>query len=494
MTNPLQSGRRENYMGTLESWDDRFSHYDCDRSSHFPLFHYSIIPLIFTLLLLAVFPLAAFAQIGSDARSMVMGGGSAYLTGFESNFYNPANLLIPNYKHSTEIEFGSVSMQLNRRPLNRTFVPFKGYADQLLSNRSGSNLDTNGNRQKLLEHWFNGDETNYSRYATFTATPFGISWQHGPFAYSVGFHSRALNSFELTKGWFSGNSQSITPKNPLNRNLKQTIATYQEISVGFAQAVTLVNGWSPNLNRLYVGVAPKFIIPGMYMQTDYQSSYRRDNSGNIIQTRTLSMMSAGALSVAWNGKGSNNTLSNNDLFNPTGWGLGLDMGLTYVKSLGNDISLLKGNKRTALRRSFRVSISLTDVGFVHYNHQVTSLNQLQGTRTVQQLPEGPATEFTGSPVQALSYLQADGGTSDYLKSNQVHDIRISLPTAFHFGAAYQDNWWMLTGDLTYGLNKNTFNFGGWIADAGAEIRPLHFLPIRAGLDRIQDITSSWHPD
>ena len=466
----------------MESWNDGILKKNRHKYLSFPLSPHFSVSLLCFVLIIASLPVVSFAQISSDARSMVMGGGSGYITGFESNFYNPANLLIPSYKHSTEIEFGSVSMQLNRRPANRSFVPLQGYANQFLPNSTGSSLNINGNRQKLLEHWYGSDETNYSRYATFTATPFGISWQHGPFAYSVGIRSRAINNFDLTKGWFSGGSQSITQKNTLDRNLTQTIATYNEISVGFAQAVTLVNGWSPNLNRLYVGVAPKFIIPGMFMQTDYRSSYHRDNAGNLIQTRSLSTMSAGAISSVWSDNGS---LNNSDLFKSSGWGLGLDMGVTYVKSLGNDVALLGGNKRTSLRKSIRISLSITDIGFVRYTNNAMSLDQLRGTRTTHTLPDGPSNEFTGSPVQILSYLKADGVTPDYLQSNKFQDIRISLPTAFHFGATYQDNWWALTGDLTYGLNRDTFNFGGWIADAGAEIRPLHFLPVRAGLQ--------WYP-
>ena len=439
-----------------------------------------LIPLISIFLILSVIPFKTFAQVSSDARSMVMGGGSAYITGFEANFYNPANLLIPDYKYSTEIELGSAALQLSRRPINRTFLPYQGYIDQFLPNQTGIYLDVGDNRQRLLDEWFNGDETNYSRYATLSATPLGISWQHGPFAYSIGIHSRAFNRFDISKGWYSGNGENITKQNPLYRDLKQTIATYQEISVGFAQEVTLVDGWSPKLNRIYVGVAPKFIIPGMLMQADYRSDYQRGADGNIImQTRSLNMMSAGAVSSAWNG--AENELTNTDLFNPTGWGVGLDMGITYVKSLGNDISLLKGNNRTALRKSFRLSVSITDIGFVRYNHQATTVKRAKTTNAVQQVTTGPVTEFTGSPVQYMSYLQSDGANSGYLKAGNVKNINISLPTAFHIGAAYQDNWWMLTGDLTYSLNKNTFNFGGWMGHAGAELRIVHFLPIRAGI-------------
>ncbi len=430
-------------------------------------------------LLLSVFPIRSFAQVSSDARAMVMGGGTAYVTGFEANFYNPANLLIPDYKYTTEIELGSASLQLNRRPVNQVFVPYQGLLNQFLPNRTGNFLDINGNRQKLLDHWFDGEDANYSRYATFSTTPVGISWQNGPFAYSVGVHSRGFNRFELSKGWYTGNTQNITNQNQVTRDLKQTIVTYQEISVGFAQEVTLIDGWSPQLNRLYVGVAPKFIIPGMYMQADYQSAYQRNTAGDLQQIRALNMMSAGAISGTWDG--TNGDLTNGDLFSPTGWGLGLDMGITYVKSLGNDIALLRGETRTPLRKSIRISISLTDIGFVRYNHHVTTINKSKETRLVQQLPDGPTTEFTGSPVQYLSYLQADGAATGYTNAGRVHDISVSLPTAFHAGAAYQDNWWMLTGDLTYSMNKNSFNFGGWMAHAGAEIRLLHFLPLRGGL-------------
>ena len=440
---------------------------------------YSALLISSIFLILVALPIGSYAQISSDARSMVMGGGAAYVTGFEANFYNPANLLIPEYKYPIDIELGAASLQLNRRPVNQEFVPYQGFLNHFLPNRTGAYLEVNGNRQKLLEQWFNGEETNYSRYATFAATPLGISWQNGSFAYSIGIHSRGFNRFELSKGWYTGNTQNVTEQNPVTRDLKQTIVTYQEISVGFAQELNLVDGWSPKLNRLYVGVAPKFIIPGMYMQADYQSAYLRNSAGALQQSRALNMVSAGAISGAWNSAGN---LTNNDLFNPTGWGLGLDMGITYIKSLGDDISLLRGQNRTALRKSFRISVSLTDVGFVRYNHEAATINKSTATRPVQQLPNGPSDEFTGSPVQYLSYLEADGAASNYTNAGGVRDISVSLPTAFHVGAAYQDNWWMLTGDLTYSLNKNSFNFGGWMAHAGAEIRPLHFLPIRGGFE------------
>gem|GEM_PF-376514 len=441
--------------------------------------YYFALLLLSIILVLIAFPISSYAQVNSDARAMVMGGGTAYVTGFEANFYNPANLLIPDYTYTTEVEVGSASLQLNRRPVNQVFVPYQGLINQFLPNQTGDYLNIDGNRQKLLDQWFVGEESSYSRYATFSATPIGISWQHGSFAYSIGVHSRGFNRFELSKGWYTGSTQDINGPNQVTRDLKQTIVTYQEVSVGFAQELTLIDGWSPQLNRLYVGVAPKFIIPGTYMQADYQSAYERNAAGGLQQIRALNLMSAGAISGAWDG--TNGNLGNGDLFNPTGWGLGLDMGITYIKSLGNDISLLRGKTGSPLKKSLRISVSLTDVGFVHYNHQAAAVNNSTSTRSVQQLPNGPMTEFTGSPVQYLSYLQADGAASGYTNAGRVHDIRVSLPTAFHAGAAYQDNWWMLTGDLTYSLNKNSFNFGGWMAHAGAEIRPLHFLPLRGGL-------------
>ncbi len=420
-----------------------------------------------------------YAQSDLNARSMGLGGGGAYLTGFESNFYNPANLLIPAYKYPTEIELGSAALEINRRPIDRMFIPLQALEDQFLPGRNGEGVTNYENRQKLYNQWFSDNEDIYSRNAAFSGTIIGVSWQHGPFAYSIGIHTRGINKFTLTKGWFSTDEGKVTSKKKLYRNLEQTIATYQEISVGFAQEVALFNGWSPELNRLYVGIAPKFILPGMYMKSTYRSVYSRDPENNLIQTRSLQAVSSGSISASWNG--TTNQLSNTALISPTGWGLGLDMGLTYVKSLGNDLALMRGGSRRALKKSLRFSVSITDIGFVHYDSQVAVINRSPDTLMVQTLPNGPLTEFTGSPGQYPAYLHSDGAGNDFVRASAQNSIRLSLPTALHLGAAFQNDWWTLTTDFTYGLNKNTFNDGGWLFQGGCEIRPFYFLPLRAGL-------------
>lgn len=57
---------------------------------------------------------------------------------------------------------------------------------------------------------------------------------------------------------------------------------------------------------------------------------------------------------------------------------------------------------------------------------------------------------------------------------------VLLPTALHTGILFEVNRLKLMGDLSFGLTNNAYNSTKLVASAGVEIRPLKFLPLRAG--------------
>jgi len=426
------------------------------------------------------------AQSMNTPRSIAMGGGgAAYISGFSSNFLNPANLLIPEHRFNNSIGLGQVALFLDKQPLKKTIKPYNLLYDQFTSQNTTNLSLTPEEHQKILSDWFPGDNNYYNRTGRFDAVLFGFNWQNGKHSYSLALRTRGINRVSIDRGWYESNFQNVNNKSLLRRNIRQTIAIYHELSFGFAQQFSMINGWSSHLNRLYIGIAPKLVFGGLYFKGNYQSEYSPAKNSQFLNVRNYHYIGTGQLSNILNGTSTSaRNLNYQDALKPTGIGAGLDMGLTYVISLGNDTALLHRIKGRALKKSFRLSVSLTDIGFVRYNKNISSYQLPSDTIKVSQVPAGPNTDFIGSPGNFTKFIASDRSNKMNTPSNNVshpksHDV--ALPSALHFGSVLQLNWWMAAVDFTYGLNHNTFNSKYLITNIGGELRIIPFLPIRLGM-------------
>jgi len=434
------------------------------------------------------------AQTILTPRTVGMGGGgTAFLTGYSANFLNPANLMIADQRYNNGIGLGEIALFLNKQPIKKSIPSYSFLFDQFTPQNINNYSITSTEHQNILTDWFPDNTDYYNRSARFDAVLLGLNIQTKNFALSLALRSRGINRIAINRGWYDDNFVKKGNLRVLRRELHQTIAVYHELSLGFAEQLPLINGWTAHLNRLYIGIAPKLIFGGTYFKGDYSSDYYSGNSGIQFQNvRNFSSFSTGPLSndIGHYNNSTNqyafpyNGLTYKDALQPTGLGAGLDLGLTYIISIGNDASLLREKNSGPLKKSFRLSASLTDIGFIRYKKNIKSYQVTNDTLMVNNIPGNAKTDFIGSPGSFSRFISNDdpnGFTYNNNNKTQSASRDIALPAALHIGSALQLNWWMATVDFTYGLNKNAFNSKYLITNIGGELRLIPYLPLRAGI-------------
>lgn len=446
-------------------------------------------PLYLALLLvLFLVPYGAMGQALYSARSMGTGGGGVtYLSGYSAQFLNPANLLINDYHSKLEIGVAQTGLLLNSRPADNQ-NPLTFLYHQF--SPSGVPYDSSIPASKVLTSWFPDNSRTYSRNADYDMLLFGLSWREKDKAFSVAMRSRAINKLSMTRGWYDPVFESTTGASRLERGLQQTIAEYTEISFGYAQELNIISGWTPHLNRLYFGLAPKFILPGMFFNGDYQSDYYTTvQSGIYRQYLYSNSTTTGRLSNEVNRMNAYPSLStfnlaNNDLTSPTGWGIGLDAGFTYIINLDNDRSLLNGKPDHVIKKSLRFSLSVTDIGFISYTRNVKSFQSPPDSLTVNSIPAVTGHPFTASPGTFPLFVAADdihGVAFNPQGTLSHHYLNASLPVALHAGSEFEWKWIMLAADVQFNLNHSTFNTSNVEMHMGTEIHLIPHVPLRAGV-------------
>ena len=89
--------------------------------------------------------------------------------------------------------------------------------------------------------------------------------------------------------------------------------------------------------------------------------------------------------------------------------------------------------------------------------------------------------FEGSPGSFITFLDTNN-QSDIIRgaSREEESFSNLLPMALHGGVLLEINRLKLSGDLNWGLTNNAFNTRRLLSHFGIELRPLPFLPLRAG--------------
>ncbi len=258
----------------------------------------------FSLLVFGLFALSnqqSLAQSILTPRNIGMGGGGVtYISDYSSNFLNPANLLIPDHKFEIQIGLGRLGLFLNNKPLKTQKNPLQAFSDVFSPNQGNltvDNQETFNTTQNTaaISSWFPDNNQVYSKRAQYNALLLGLSWQKRHYAFSLAVRTRGVNHIDVGRGWYDTHFVQSDTTGILNRSVNQSIAVYHEISFGYAQELSLVNGWTSQLNRLYFGIAPKLVIAGMYFDGQYNSKYIRNNSGTVNR-RSFNSVSTGALS------------------------------------------------------------------------------------------------------------------------------------------------------------------------------------------------------
>lgn len=417
------------------------------------------------------------------------GGGTAYLTGFEATFWNPANLSVND--RLGNIHFGLGQAGILYEPVLSTdvagdqffnftdsFYPYKPSAAEITSAERVTILDKNYPRNNVL-----------SQHQTRTDLILGgMSWHRGDAALSLAVRARFGSRIEVGRGWYSDQFISSNGQEIRDFTLNQHINRLFEFSVGYSREFTFIEGLLPRISKLYVGIAPKIVLAGPSFDVVYDARYIRseDGSSNVYATdfsyRTTgdySRMTFDYLAFSDPQSAINNNLTRKFNLKNTGLGMGFDFGLTYLLPLGSNLNILE---ESVVSNSLRFSFSINDLGMIRYSK--TPLEFSSPKDTVQINREAPKDfMFIGSGGQYLTYFDDTESIPNPIinpGSENRDAFSVLLPTSINTGILIDFSRVKVMGDLTLGLNNTAFTSTKLTINLGLELRPIEQVPVRMG--------------
>jgi hypothetical protein len=433
------------------------------------------------------------AQPALTPRNMALGGGgSTYITDFNANFYNPANLLILDNERSLTIGLG-ISGIYSDRLLN--YTSFRSQINSIRDHfdiyRPGDLTIDNPLRERIIEDNYPGRNTLSDNRVRSDITLAGVKWHRNDRSYSIALRSRTSNSFRVGLGWYDLNYKTNSSgQNLVDRSLIYRRQSMYEISFGYSESFEFLTGLTSRLDNFIIGIAPKVIIGTEYENAEWKNVYRSEDSSPTAErvqsfnySATGEHASATTRYLNGNSVTQSNQVFSKDPFDINGIGAGLDIGITYLVTLGNDLSAIRRDGQPT-RRSLRLSFSMTDIGLVSYRSNDLSVTSQGDTTQSTDLPITTASEsFGGSKGQYLHFVDLFA-ESDPFNTNTTVDYNTFstlLPMALHGGALLEINWLKLMGDVSVGLTNNAFNSTKVVSSFGVEVRPISFLPLRGGI-------------
>ncbi|MDR8391092.1 DUF5723 family protein [Aliifodinibius sp. S!AR15-10] len=429
------------------------------------------------------------------------GGGTAYITGYEANFINPANLKIRD--RGTNFSFGiggAGTFYTPAMPTDNITDQFNHYRDYLDAYQPGAFTISSQEKQELLERNYPNKRQLSEHQHRVDAILGGVHWQRGDHAFSLTARARTSTRIEVGRGWYDDRFIEHRSTSVRNMDLVQQSQFMYEFSFGYAQTFDFLTGLIPRVGRVYIGLAPKFIIGGSYQNINYDSRYWfTDEMDQPSLTHSFDYHSTGNYSQATEfysagGEPATAVESNfpssfptdySDYTKPTGYGAGFDFGLVYLLSIGDDFSLARAGDDQVVNKSLRLGFSVTDIGFVAYSKNPFTMAQRPDT-SVAPVSGTSDTRFEGSPGQYLSFFDRAGQNLNPLRQGngevgaQKSRFTALLPTSFNAGMLLQLNRLKLSADLTLGLNDTAFNNTKLIGHFGVEFSPIKTIPIRLG--------------
>ncbi|MCC5940253.1 MAG: hypothetical protein JJU37_01825 [Balneolaceae bacterium] len=428
------------------------------------------------------------AQLSYSAESMALGGGgTAYLTGFEALFVNPANLFVQEKNYNYQLSFLQTGYYFDSlQPVSGTKSRFNQYVDHLAPYSTELNLAVT-NREDLLDRSFNENRSTAEFLNQTEINWFGIKWVRPEKNFALAARTRIGSRYRLGKGLYSATPLERDNSFLINQSFTQQYQVLHEISFGYAESFTFLNGLTPGLSEFIVGIAPKIVVPGGYLDVNYRNRYQLDPQSGLWENEiAYNQRSTGVLTDRAENfffpqiNPENPDYGMRDLMRPNGIGFGIDAGITYLITFGDDLSVLRQEDEPT-EKSLRISLSITDIGIVYQNNSPFEYDI--ENQVFEENQTGTITDFLfqGAPNEHYSFL------SDYFDpaafqtfSVSEQPIEVLLPASIQAGALFQYNRLKLMGDISYTIVDNAFKPSGIMGFAGLEIKPLSFLPLRAG--------------
>lgn len=439
--------------------------------------------------LVFTYPLKAQPTLTSNNLGL-NGGGIAYFSGSESAFSNPANLMLPNRPGSMHLSIGQAALHINPILSSNTvsghFTNFRNRYRPYIPKY----IDINSSqRNTILEKHFPGQELKANTPSRAEVMLGGIHWYKNDFAISISLRARIASRITTGRGWYDVNFIGQNDRSVRDFTLSQQQSELYELSFGYAQDFTFVNGLMPGLSKLYIGLAPKLVIAGPQFDARYHARYYDDGINTQANpfTSEFSLQSTGRFSNAiqsYMQSGNPRQAVQDNFgsyrFEQSGLGLGFDFGLNYVIPLSDEG--LSQRMEGIPKKSLRIALSLTDIGVLRQTEQPLTINTPGDTTMAQQ--QSPLNEmFIGSGGQYINQLhQAESLPNPFLSAEETSEEAYStmLPTSVNAGILVDLSTVKFIGDLTLGLDNSAFTSKNLSVYLGMEARPLEKIPLRMG--------------
>ena len=427
------------------------------------------------------------------------GGGTSYVTDYEALFTNPANLQLREKNYSLQITLGESGAYFDSPLRIRDGQDrIELFANTLRTPKSGEYTFSGNERELLLNRYYNNGRGFRQMQSGSVVNWLGIKWFGEEKSYAFAVRTRQSSRYSVGRGFYDSEPVEQGDFELINRSLTHRYQTLHEISFGYSESFSFLSGLFPRISKFIIGLAPKVVVAGPGFSTQYTNNYTRSQAtdpwtreasysfkSSGIFTEYAEQLSSGADPAEELGQIS----GLNDLMSPTGIGAAIDLGITYLFTFGDDLSLIRRGEEPT-EKSLRLSFSITDLGMLH-----TFENPLTAERDTQ-VSENPAPGplsdqyYAGALLQDFSFLETDSNGAHPLQNLSSIDRESNetlLPTSLQTGILFQINRIKLMGDFRLGLTDNAFHSTKLTTYIGTEIRPLPFLPLRAGTRLATDL-------
>lgn len=450
--------------------------------------------------LLTMLPAFAISQISYNPVSMGLGGGgTSYITDYEALFTNPANLHLREKNYSLQVTIAESGAYFDT-PLriNDGRERIRLFGETLQTPITGSNIFSGDERQQLLNRYYDNNRALRQMQSGSVINWLGIKWFGDEKSYAFAIRTRQSSRYSVGRGFYDMQPIEADGIEAIDRSLTHRYQSLHEVSFGYSESFSFLSGLMPRISKFIIGVAPKVVIAGPGYSTLLTDIYSRDKSSALwsrkasyefessgIFSRYADRLNAGGDPFEELGP----ITKLNDLTSPTGIGAAIDIGVTYLFTFGDDLSLIRRGEEPT-EKSLRLSISITDLGLLHtFEDPLKAEGNI--TNSENNDPGSLSDQYyTGALLQDFSFLGNRANSQHPLQSIATAErgaYQSLLPTSLQTGILFQINRIKMMGDFQLGLTDNAFHSTKLTTYIGTEIRLLAFLPLRAGTRLATDL-------
>lgn len=420
--------------------------------------------------------------------SLTRGGNSLYQDlSWPQNLYVQDRLftarigiLQGGYLSYTPQPAGSVSQHLDRLYDTR-YWRNTGLESELLTPAGRETILRDHFGSNSTARFFNQAEMNW----------IDIRWHGNRRSYALSLKTRYASRFEIGRGLFSLEGAQNGDYSAINRSFYQKSQVFHELSFTTAEPLTYLSGMLSDLSQFVVGITPKFLIAAGYTevyadeQIHYDQLAHHWSSTFQFNQRASGYMAEFANDIAVGRYVPG--LTRRNLLNPAGYGFGVDAGISYIVTLGDDLSLLNRGKE-ATRKALRFNFSLTDIGALFYTGETFGANLDPTVTILLEEPEVADRTFYGAPAEYNHFLEPLGlhRMEDQVELGVDEPKSVFLPSAAHLGIDFLYNVISLSGSAHYTFQDQAFSTSGFGVNSTIEVRPFSPLSIHAGTGFGQD--------